>query len=476
MKEISTKLYFLVGLLIISNFLFAQNGIVSIQPAEAMQGTSFSATILLNSDAQPPLPPENQQPSAVKIGDIEATNINRSDETTITCDFQISAGITTGSYDVVVEFDVATYTLSGGFMITGDGSSTIIYVDAANGSDGNDGLSWGNAKQTISSAIDEEAEEVWVAKGTYRPTSGSDRSISIVLNQGLKLYGGFAGSESQLAERTNFGHGEANETIISGDIGTADLMTDNSYHLMKTAKNCVVDGFSFMHAYANGELEERLGGAIYLEKEVATINNCYFSSNYAEAGAAIYIMNINGADESTRDIVEITNCEFVDNEANLGGAIVFRVGASSNITNCKFENNDAEWRGGAIFIDYGAYEDAQITISDCDFINNNTTGNGGAIYADDMASQLQGTYFTVRNNVFTNNTATYRGGAISIYNSNNFPTIESNTFTSNTGSAGGNAIAGDDGPSLTINNNTLNADQDIDLSNVTSCNGSDCPK
>ncbi len=32
------------------------------------------------------------------------------------------------------------------------------------------------------------------------------------------IYGGFAGTESNVSERTDYGYGEINETILSGDL------------------------------------------------------------------------------------------------------------------------------------------------------------------------------------------------------------------------------------------------------------------
>lgn len=87
--------------------------------------------------------------------------------------------------------------------------------------------------------------------------------------------------------------------------------------------------------------------------------------------------------------------------------------------------------GGGVFIDYGAYETSPITFINSGFTSNDCNGNGGAIYVDDMASQLEGTYCSIESCDFTSNTTTYRGGAIGLYNTNNFATIVTNTFTSN---------------------------------------------
>ena len=481
-----TSTFFKTILLLFSFGFFAiqtnAQGIISITPDQGDAGATVSVTIVLgdagNSSTPPaPLPPSDVQPTSVKIGTIEATTFNRTDETTVTASFDIPDETASANYDVTVALGPNTYTLTSGFKI--NGTTTIYYIDATNGSDNNDGLSWANAKQTVQAGIDGLSQigggEVWVKAGTYYPTSSSDRAISITIATNVKVYGGFAGTETDLNQRTNFGNGEANETILSGDIGETGTNTDNSYHLVVTSNSSLIDGFTFTKAYANGENTNRMGGAIYLANDPATVSNCHFTENYAEEGAAMYIFNINGDNSNTTGVVYVTNCSFSNNTSNLGGALVFRVGASSEIENCTFTGNTAEWRGGAIFVDYGAYESNPIKIINSTFTENNSKGNGGAIYVDDMASQLLGTYYTITECQFTGNTATYRGGAISVYNTNNFPTINGNTFTSNSAGLLGNAIAGDNGSSLTITNNTFNSNQDINLDEECTCSGGDCP-
>lgn len=454
-------------------------GVTGVTPSSCNAGETISTTITLDASAMPPLPPSDVQPTSVSIGSISASSFNRTSTTSITASFDIPSGTISGDYDVSVVFVISssitnTYTLSSGFEIIGV-SASVYYVDGVGGNDSNDGLSWGNSKKTISSALSVAnaigAGEIWVKAGTYTPTTTTNREISFEVNSNVKLYGGFAGTETQLSER-DF---NTNLTVLSGDIGIASNFSDNSYHIIVTGKNAVVDGFSIIDGNANGDRLFRMGGAIYLADDVATIANCTISNNYAVEGGGMYIFNINGATSGTTNIVTIENCTFTNNSASNGGAIVLRVGASSNITNCEFSGNSADWRGGAIYIDYGAYESAPITISTCNFINNSTNGNGGAIYSDDMASQLTGTYWYVNSCTFTNNTATYRGGAVSNYNTANYPDFSNNNFSGNSSGAGGNAISNDGGVSITINNNTLESGQDIDLDSTSTCSGTDCP-
>jgi len=469
-------------ILVLSAFCLSafNQGITSISPDSCNDGETVNVSITLENSVMPPLPPSDVQPEDVLIGSISATSFNRTSETNVDATFDIPGGTISGNYDVIVQFvvgggDELNLSLSGGFEIFGAALS-VYYVDGDAGNDSNDGLSWANAKQSLTSAISAAniagGGNIWVKAGTYKPTDGTDRNISFEPGQNVSIYGGFDGTETDISEQDPI----TNLTILSGDIGTLDDISDNSYHIVKTSKNSILNGLTLTKGNANGDRLDRMGGAIYLADDKASVINCKFEENYADEGGAIYIFNINGATSATTDIVTIEGCNFTDNSANNGGAIVMRVGASSDILYCNFSSNQEEWRGGAIYIDYGAYETAPITIDNCTFDSNSTNGNGGAIYSDDMASQLGGTYWFVSNCNFTNNSATYRGGAISNYNNTgNYANISNSDFTGNFGGALGNAIANDNGVSLTVNDNTFGSDQDIDSDETCSCSGNNCP-
>ncbi len=70
------------------------------------------------------------------------------------------------------------------------------------------GTSWSDAASNIQTMIDKavSGDEVWVAKGTYYPTTETiardARSRTFSVKNGVNLYGGFAGSESLVSQRT----------------------------------------------------------------------------------------------------------------------------------------------------------------------------------------------------------------------------------------------------------------------------------
>ena len=91
-----------------------------------------------------------------------------------------------------------------------------VYVDM--GASGNgDGTSWANAHQDIAEAVDGAAKgsSLWIAAGKY--------VLSETLNlveADLDLYGGSAGTETELVQRVL-----TNETIISGDTNGDDVVS-----------------------------------------------------------------------------------------------------------------------------------------------------------------------------------------------------------------------------------------------------------
>src|SRR5262245_50127216 len=79
------------------------------------------------------------------------------------------------------------------FQVRTSRAATIVYVDAdAKGKA--DGTSWNNAYTDLQAAVSKNTSgEIWVAAGTYRPTSAAFRGSSFILTGTLELYGGFAG-------------------------------------------------------------------------------------------------------------------------------------------------------------------------------------------------------------------------------------------------------------------------------------------
>lgn len=452
----------------------ASIGTVSPSSAALDDPMTVQVSIILEGS---PLPP--QITSAV-IGTVTGTNPSYTQETgeiIASYDFQ---GETAGMKDVTVTFptpgDPVTLTKADGFTITaGGGTVSRVYVNASGSSQSPDGTTWETAYQNLQDGIDLASlygADVWVAQGTYTPTSGSDRTLSIELKSGVSVYGGFSGTETMLSQRNP--DPQTNNTVLSGDIGVTGTDTDNSYHVVTGADNSVLDGFTIKKGYADGKVSRRMGGGLYNvstyggsgSPAVCTIRNCLFTENFAESGGAMY---------NYFSAPAISDCIFSSNSANYGGAILLRVNCGNDtsctdatISNTQFSGNIAEWRGGGVFIDYGASP----SFTDCSFSNNSTSGNGGAVYIDDRASQLGGTYPSFSSCAFTGNSAAYRGGAFAAYNTSCYPELFNCTFNGNTALEGGGAIALNQGVVLTLTNPVYSSnsggtgDADLDYDNT----------
>ena len=334
-------------------------------------------------------------------------------------------------------------------------ASDVVYVAANNDAGPWDGKAWATAYRTLQEGTDyacAAGAEVWVAKGTYKPTDTTDRGISFQLYPGVALYGGFSGTETARRQRD----WATNVTILSGDIGTPGDNSDNSYHVVVGADDATIDGFTITGGNANGELSfGKGGGMINYDYSQArrgpfgpavgyspTVVNCTFSGNSASEGGAMYNYD--------RCTPILTNCTFIENSADYGGAIYDNVGTETKLTNCTFTKNYAKWRGGAMVMDYGS----RPTVTGCSFIENSTDGNGGGIYTITRASQLEATRPVITNCTFDGNTAKFRGGGIGNYDQCQL-TVTDCTFTGNYAGMGGGGISNDFRIAITLTNCTF---------------------
>ncbi|MBW2456189.1 MAG: hypothetical protein JRI68_16845 [Deltaproteobacteria bacterium] len=181
----------------------------------------------------------------------------------------------------------------GGGGTGGGGPGCVVYVDGDSGSDGATGLSWSSAKATVNAALDVAETTgcpVWVAAGEYHPSAGTDRTASITLRANIALYGGFAGTETSLDDRNI----NANETVLSGDLGTAGDHSDNSYHVVVGAEGARLDGFTVTAGFADGPGADEDDGAGLLSSTDLTVANCRFEDNGTGDGAVNEVGTIGG--------------------------------------------------------------------------------------------------------------------------------------------------------------------------------------
>ena len=299
----------------------------------------------------------------------------------------------------------------------------------------NNGSSWSNAYTNLQTAITNanSGDEIWVAKGTYRPTSGTDRTASFVLANGVKMYGGFAGDETNIDQRDI----EKNVTELSGDLGTQGNNTDNTYNVVdisNTTKDSVLDGFSVTNGNADEYYDKNsAGGGIYSNESSAILSNLVVANNNAKNGGGIY---------SYSSQLELSNILFQKNSASDSGGGLYNYSSSPIIDKVTFNGNSASRNGGAVY-----NNSSNPSFTNVEFNANYATESGGAIRNNNNSNP------NITNANFLNNGA-YEGGAIySSYRSN--PTVDRAIFKDNVAEDAGGAIYNNDNSESTVIANSL---------------------
>jgi hypothetical protein len=308
-------------------------------------------------------------------------------------------------------------------------SQTIYYVND-NASGANNGNSWTNAFTKLQNALAAavSGDQIWVAAGTYYPDEGAgltnnNRSHSFFLKNGVAIYGGFAGTETNLSERNWNTH----VTTLSGDItqNVNGNNINNSFHVVQSASvdnTAVLDGFTITGGNANGlTLPDNLGGGMYNNASSPTLTNCSFSGNWAGyfsgsgaengGGGGMY----NNASSPT-----LTNCNFSENEAERGGGMFNDNASSPILTNCNFSANmvDTDGLGAGMF-----NRNSSPTLINCSFLGNRAIDAVGGGMFNSGSSPI------LTNCIFSRNDALGWGGGM--FNSNSSPTLTNCIFSGN---------------------------------------------
>lgn len=321
------------------------------------------------------------------------------------------------------------------FMAAGAAAQTTYYVDQARPDNAGAGTSWATAKKDLQNAINAAAsgDQVFIKAGTYLPTQdpfgsaspADNRDKTFTLKNGVKVYGGFAGTETLLSQR-DF---KQNVTVLSGDLGVVNNTGDNSYHVVISVNlnsATVLDGVVVSSGTATASWPSSLviggrtidrykGGGIYNSYSATTFSNCTIRANSADC------TNTNDDAWGAGMVNEIctssiTNCIFDGNFFLTGGrsfgvfgAGMLVIAGACTINNCAFINNssgsgflDAS-RGGGLYI-----ENAASTVSNCVFYNNSSQNGAGVLCGGSVNNT---TAFT--NCSFIGNTSSYAGTAFS---------------------------------------------------------------
>jgi hypothetical protein len=226
--------------------------------------------------------------------------------------------------------------------------STVWYVNASAAGAAPSGTSWSSAFTDLQSALGaaQAGDQIWVAQGTYKPTAGADRTASFALKDGVAVYGGFAGTETQLSQRDWAHH----PTILSGAIGNAGGTTDNSadsYHVVTAANvgaTALLEGFTITGGNANGSANDQgRGGGLFADHAAPTLGDLVFIGNAAGLG---------GGMADSGGAPSLTNVVFRNNTAQTGGAL-YNDGGSPTLMSATLNGNSgglASVNGGSATI------------------------------------------------------------------------------------------------------------------------------
>jgi len=308
--------------------------------------------------------------------------------------------------------------------------------------------------------------QVWVAKGTYKPSMAVDpvdpRTATFQMKPGVAIYGGFFGNETALQQRNRL----TQVTTLSGDIGVAADTSDNCYHIITSSgldETAILDGFTIKLGNANGTTHNA-GGGLYNSSSSPTLAHLTFSGNNAVYGGGMYNNVSNPL---------LTQVTFSRNTADQGGGM-YDDHSNPVLQSVNFDLNTADDRGGGMcnlntsnpiltdvtFSDNGTTENMSFgggmfnmnysspSLTDVSFIANFTDYWGGGMMNWEHSSP------TLVNVTFSANTSDIDGGGMKNYETSD-PILTNVTFSGNTALYSGGGMSNENYSSPTLTNVTF---------------------
>jgi hypothetical protein len=278
--------------------------------------------------------------------------------------------------------------LAAAILAAPSATARIWYVDRAATETAQDGQSWATAFKTLQPAIDaahaDGGGELWVAEGTYGEQriyidADTSRNIgSLVLREGVEVYGGFAGDET-LREHRNILH---HRTIIDGSHAREG---EPARQVIIGASNTVLDGVEITGGDAG--TRRPIGGGLRIGGlHNVRIANCIFSNNTARFGAALRVTFSAG--------ITIERCTFTENYTDgVGVPAIYLADSVADILDSSFIANEYDGDrsdGGCVRAERGT-----VNVVRCHFARN--TGTPLMLQAED------GSAHTVRASDFIDN-------------------------------------------------------------------------
>jgi hypothetical protein len=238
----------------------------------------------------------------------------------------------------------------------------------------NDGSSWANAFTDLQSALPaktcNDLFDVYVATGTHKPHA-SNTSLSFNIPSGMKIYGGFAGTEKNINERDMALIHTTNKTTLSGDLNNNDTQfvfdatRNGNSSILVIINEATLDGFT-MRGGSGGIYKDDLG-------EVK-ISNCKIIDNNVG-------LRLNGNSTVSKCIIAGNNVDGVYMENN-----------STNFQNCLIANNGR----------YGIYNDSYGSNSQVNFTNCTIASNANAGIQNESGFELSITN-NIKNTIIKDN-------------------------------------------------------------------------
>lgn len=285
-----------------------------------------------------------------------------------------------------------------------------------------DGSSWDNASGDLQKMIDDladnnvsqQAGEVWVAAGTYKPQSqlisGMNYSASFRMRDGISVYGGFAGGETSKQERAKgtMPWDFTNVTVLEAAYYESKLAWTNSKWTVGSDSRHVVwfapmsgesdftrittlDGVTVQGGYAQGntgldDFKTDCGGGVYMDGANTYLTNCIVKENYATAdGGGVYLKN-----------GRIETSLIYNNNADANGGAVY-VDNRGLVLRSMLSNNSA-LNGAGVYLHNGAEaagdeadDHPEYLILSTSVVSNNTARGNGAVYCDKGGVLMQNT-------------------------------------------------------------------------------------
>lgn len=284
-----------------------------------------------------------------------------------------------------------------------------------------DGSSWDNASGDLQKMIDDladnnvsqQAGEVWVAAGTYKPQSqlisGMNYSASFRMRDGISVYGGFAGNEMSKQERAKgtMPWDFTNVTVLEAAYYESKLAWTNSKWTVGSDSRHVVwfapmsgeseftrvttlDGVTVQGGYAQGntgldDFKTDRGAGVYMDGANAYLSNCIVRENYATGnGGGVYLKN-----------GRVQTSLIYNNNADADGGAVY-VENRGLVYRSMLTNNSA-LNGAGVYLYNGAEASSDdpdhpeyLILSTC-VVSNNTVRGNGAVYCDKGGVLMQNT-------------------------------------------------------------------------------------